>query len=167
MLQVGSFHGISMLAGMSVALMLYGCAKRLGGAQAPGAIVELAGQLQLAWERPTRKADGTFLTDIAGYKLYYGLTSRTFDVIKTVSNQTRYTIAGLEGGRTYYFTVMAYDASGNESRFSNEVSITVSLRLSQTPMLTQAPLTRGREAQFRVVGVDSDEGVSCLFGSDG
>jgi hypothetical protein len=50
---------------------------------------------------------------------------------------------------------------------SNEVSITVSLRLSQTPMLTQAPLTRGREAQFRVVGVDSDEGVSCLFGSDG
>jgi hypothetical protein len=63
--QVGSFRGISMLAGMLIVLMLSGCAKRLGGAQAPVAIVELAGQLQLAWERPIRKANGTFLIDIA------------------------------------------------------------------------------------------------------
>ena len=70
-----------------IALMLSGCAKRLGDAQAPGATVELAGQVQLSWERPTTKADGTPLTDISGYKIYYGLTSQTYDFTKTVSNQ--------------------------------------------------------------------------------
>lgn len=75
--EIRSFLGISMLAGMLIALMLSGCAKRLGGAHAPGATVELVGQLQLSWERSTTKADGTFLTDIAGYKLYYGLAGRT------------------------------------------------------------------------------------------
>jgi hypothetical protein len=57
----------------------------------------------------------------------------------------------------------AYDASGNESSFSNEVSVKVPPRLSETPMLTQEPLTRGREAQFRVMGVNSNEVVSFLF----
>ena len=82
------------------------------------------------------RADGTPLTDIAGYKIYYGLTSQTYDFIKTVSNQTTYAISGLEPGRTYYFTVTAYDASGNESGFSNEVSVTVPPMVSEIPMLT-------------------------------
>jgi hypothetical protein len=161
--QVGSFRGISMLAGMLIALMLSGCAKRLGGAHAPGATVELVGQLQLSWERPTTKTDGTFLTDIAGYKLYYGLTGRTYDFIKTVRNHTTYAISGLEQGRTYYVTVTAYDASGNESSFSKEVNVTVPPMVSEIPMLVQDPLTRGREAQFRVTGVNSDKVVSFLF----
>jgi hypothetical protein len=63
--QVGSFHGFSVLAGILIVPMLSGCAKRLGGVQAPGAIVELVGRLLLGWERPTRKANRTFLTDIA------------------------------------------------------------------------------------------------------
>src|SRR5262245_23873194 len=158
--QVCSFLGISMLAGMLIALMLSGCTKRLSGIQTPGSTVESAGQIQLSWERPTSKADGTPLTDVAGYKLYYGLTSRTYDFIKTVGNQTKYAISGLEQGRTYYVTVTAYDASGNESSFSNEVSVTVPPMVSEIPMLTQDPLTRGREAQFRVMGVNSDEVVS-------
>jgi hypothetical protein len=121
--QARSFRGISMLARVLIALMLSGCAKRLGGLQAPGVTVELVGQLQLSWERPTTKADGTFLTDIAGYKLYDGHTSRTYAFIKTVRNQTRYTVAGLEGGPAYYFTVTAYDASGNDSSFSKGASL--------------------------------------------
>jgi hypothetical protein len=160
MLQMRSFLGISMLAGT---LILSGCAKRLGGAQAPGATVELAGQVQLSWERPTTKADGTPLTDISGYKIYYGLTSQTYDFTKTVSNQTTYAISGLERGRTYYFAVTAYNASGNESGFSNEVSVTVPPTVSETPVLAHEPLTRGRETQFRVMGVNSDEVVSFLF----
>lgn len=54
--------------------------------------MELAGQVRLSWERPTTKADGTPLTDITGYKIYYGLTSQTYDFTKTVSNQTTYAI---------------------------------------------------------------------------
>jgi hypothetical protein len=37
--------------------------------------------------------------------------------------------------------------------------------VSETPMLTQDPLTRGREAQFRSTGVNSDEVVALLFSS--
>jgi len=152
-----------MLAGILMALMLCGCAKRLGGAQAPGSTVEPAGQIRLSWERPTIRADGTPLAEIAGYKIYYGPTTQTYDFIKTVSNQTRFSISGLEPGRTYYFTVTAYDASGHESSFSNEVSVTAPLMVNEIPMLRLDPLTRGRETQFRVVGVNPDEVVSFLF----
>jgi hypothetical protein len=163
MLQVRSFLGISMLAGMLIALVLSGCAKRLSGVQAPGSTVGPEGQIRLSWERPTTKADGTPLTDLAGYKLYYGLTSRGYDFIKTVSNQTTCAVSGLEPGHTYYFAVTAYDASGSESHFSEEVSVTAPPTVSPIPMLTQDPLTHGRESQFRVTGVNSDEAVSFLF----
>jgi hypothetical protein len=103
------------------------------------------------------------LTDIAGYKIYYGLTSRTYDFIKTVGTQTSYTLSGLEPGRTYYFTVTANDAAGNESRFSNEVSVTIPPMVREIPILAHDALTRGRDVQFRVTGVNSDEVVSFLF----
>ena len=165
--QVRSFRGSSMLVGMLMALMLCGCAKRLGGVQAPGSTVEPAGQIRLSWERPTTRADGTPLAEIAGYKIYYGPTSQTYDFIKTISNRTTFAISGLEPGRTYYFTVTAYDASGNESSFSDEVSVAVPLMVSDIPMLMQDPLTHGRETQFRVMGVNSDEVVSFLFSITG
>ena len=156
-----------MLAGMLITPMLCGCAKRLVGIHDPGSTVGQAGQIRLSWERPTTKTDGTPLTDIAGDKLYYGLTSRTYDFIKTIGNQTAYTVAGLEGRRTYYFTVAAYDASGNESSFSDEVSVDVPPMLSDIPMLVQDPLTHGHAIQFRVMGVSSNEVVSFLFSIDG
>lgn len=163
MRQVRTFLEISMFAGMLITLMLSGCAKRPGGVQAPKSTVEQEGQIRLSWEPPTTKADGTPLTGVAGYKLYYGLTSRMYDFIKTVHNQTTYAVSGLEPGRTYYFAVTAYDASGNESHFSDEMSVTIPPMVSQIPMLTQDPLTRGRESQFRVTGAHVGEIVSFLF----
>jgi hypothetical protein len=163
MLQMRSCLGIAMLAGPLIALLLSGCAKRLGGAHAPGATVEPAGQIRLSWERPTTKADGTPVTAVAGYNIYYGLTSQTYDFIKTVGNQTTYALSGLEPGRTYYLTVTASDAAGNESGFSPEVSVTVPPTVSVIPVLAHDPLTRGRDTQFRVLGVHADEVVSFLF----
>jgi hypothetical protein len=163
MQQARKFLGLAMVAGILIALMLSGCVKRTGGVQTVGSTVEQVGQIRLSWERPTTKADGTPVTDLAGYKLYYGLTSRTYDFIKTVGNQTTYAISGLEPGRTYYFTVTAYDASGHESSFSDEVSVTVPPMVGQIPMLTLDPLTRGRESRFRVTGANSSEVVSFLF----
>jgi Fibronectin type III domain len=167
MQQVRTILGILMLVGMWIALMLSGCVKKPGGVQATGPTVEQVGQIHLSWELPTTKADGTPSTDIAGYKVYYGLTSRAYDFIKTVSNQTTYAVSGLEPGRTYYFAVTAYDASGNESDLSAEVSVTVPPMLSQIPMLTQDPLTQGRPSQFRVTGAHPGEVVSFLSSTVG
>jgi hypothetical protein len=85
-----------------------------------------AGQFQLSWMAPTKNADGTALTDLTGYTLYYGQASQNYAMTVDVGDQTTYTLAGLEEGRTYYFAVTAYDTSGNESALSAEVSATTS-----------------------------------------
>ena len=61
-------------------------------------------------------------TDLAGYKVYVGTSSRVYGSPINVGNLTSYAITNLGVGSTYYFAVTAYDSSGNESGFSNEVS---------------------------------------------
>jgi PKD repeat protein len=73
-----------------------------------------AASVQLRWEAPTTPADG--------YKVYYGLSSAHYDVTLDVGNALSVAISGLVDGLAYYFAVTAYDMSGHESAFSNEVS---------------------------------------------
>ncbi|MGH7772383.1 MAG: fibronectin type III domain-containing protein [Candidatus Binatia bacterium] len=61
-------------------------------------------------------------TDLAGYKVYVGTSSRVYGSPINVGNLTSYALTNLLVGSTYYFAVTAYDGSGNESGFSNEVS---------------------------------------------
>lgn len=73
-------------------------------------------------------ADVTFAWDpspepeVVGYKLYYGITSGTYDHVVDAGNNTTLTITGLEDGVTYYSTVTAYDSLGNESAPAEELS---------------------------------------------
>ena len=61
--------------------------------------------------------------DIAGYKVFYGTSSGDYtDCITVNSTQTSCEITGLPDGNTYYFAAKAFDASGQESEFSSEVS---------------------------------------------
>ena len=73
----------------------------------------------LAWDPNTEP-------DLAGYWVYYGTSSGIYPLSIDVDNLTTYTVSDLEEGQTYYFAVTAYDFSGNESDFSNEVSIYLS-----------------------------------------
>jgi hypothetical protein len=66
--------------------------------------------------------DAVIHPDLAGYMIYYGISSRDYDVSLDVGNWTSVTIAGLDGSETYYFAVTAYSVYGEESDFSNEVS---------------------------------------------
>lgn len=94
----------------------------------------------LTWTAPTTNTDGTPLTDLAGYKLYYGKVSGTYtSVITIVGNVTTYTVTGLLDG-TYYFVVTAYDAVGNESAYSNQVSYTIDTLAPSRPGNLNAPL---------------------------
>jgi hypothetical protein len=78
----------------------------------------------LSWYAPTTNADGTPLTDLAGYYVYYGTQSQNYDhKTKVVGNEIKYTVTNLADGAPYYCAVTAYDTSGNESKPSNEVSI--------------------------------------------
>jgi uncharacterized protein YjdB len=82
------------------------------------------GGASLAWDPPATNADGTAFANLAGYKLYYGTSPGSYTVVIDVGTATTYDIAGFAPG-TYYFAVTAYDTSGNESSYSNEVSWTV------------------------------------------
>ena len=78
----------------------------------------------LSWDAPTTNTDGTDLADLAGYKIYYGTSSGTYDSFIDVAKVTTYTVTELTPA-TYYFAVTAYDEAGNESAYSNEVSKTI------------------------------------------
>lgn len=78
----------------------------------------------LSWNPPTTNADGSQLTDLAGYKIYFGTEQKNFSEVIDVGNITEYKLDNLIAGRTYYFSVTAYDVAGNESEYSNEVDIT-------------------------------------------
>jgi hypothetical protein len=83
------------------------------------------GQVTLAWDPNTEP-------DLAGYKVYVGESSRVYQPGVSVGNITTSTITGLVEGRLYYFAVTAYNSTGNESGFSNEVS-TIVVPLDVTP----------------------------------
>jgi len=64
-------------------------------------------------------------TDLAGYRVYYGSSPRDYTDSIDTGNTTDYTVLGLEGGATYFFALTAYDHSGNESVYSDEISKTI------------------------------------------
>ncbi|MGD0885063.1 MAG: fibronectin type III domain-containing protein [Thermodesulfovibrionales bacterium] len=79
-------------------------------------------QATLTWIPPTTNANGTPLTDLAGYKIYYGTASGNYSQSISVGNVTTYTVSNLTAGATYYFAVTAYDTAGNQSAYSNQVN---------------------------------------------
>ena len=81
-----------------------------------------AATVSLAWDANTE-------SDLDGYRVHYGTTSRTQGNYTNVAvindeNATTFDIELPEG--TYYFSLTAFDTSGNESDFSTEVRAVVS-----------------------------------------
>lgn len=93
----------------------------------------LAGSATLSWTAPTTNSDGTALTDLAGYKVYYGTTSGVYSSNVDAGNVTSYQLTGLTDGATYYFAITAYDTSGNQSAYSSQVSKTLAAAADTTP----------------------------------
>lgn len=75
-----------------------------------------ASSVTLSWDPNTEN-------DLNGYKIYYGTASRNYDNIIDVGSVTSYRVRNLETGRRYFLAVTAYDFSGNESEFSEEVDV--------------------------------------------
>jgi hypothetical protein len=80
----------------------------------------------LNWTPPTQNTDGTPLTNLAGYDIHYGTSSRNYTRSITVNNPgiATYVVSNLSPG-TYYFSVAALNTDGTESPLSAEVSTTV------------------------------------------
>jgi hypothetical protein len=63
--------------------------------------------------------------DLAGYKIYVGTASGTYNLPGApflIGKVTSYTLSNLPKGQTYFFAMSAQDSAGNESVLSAEVS---------------------------------------------
>ncbi len=95
---------------------------------AAGTVAQAAtGSLSVLWDANTVDAD------VAGYRVFVATDPGVFNLspaaarLATVNRTvapavTEATFSSLDGGRTYYVAVTAYDTSGNESAFSAVVS---------------------------------------------
>jgi hypothetical protein len=75
-------------------------------------------------------------TNIAAYKIYYGVASRTYTNTNNVGNVTNATISSLIGGTVYYFAATAVDTLGLESDYSAEVVYTNPVAAAPTVVLS-------------------------------
>jgi hypothetical protein len=86
-------------------------------------------------------------TDIAGYRVHYGIQSGNYTTMVDVGNQTQYQPPpGFDWSRTLYFVVQAYNTSGLTSPFSNEVQWTppTTTRVTSIQADVSYPLLAGR-----------------------
>ena len=117
-----------------------------------------AGQATLSWVAPSINEDGTPLTDLAGYKIYYGTASGNYTHNVDAGNVTTYAFTNLTDGKTFYFVATAYNAAKFESKYSNEISKTI-------PALTQTyTLSVNKAGTGTGMVTSSPAGISC--GSD-
>ena len=84
------------------------------------------GSATVSWQPPTLRSDGTPLTNLAGFRIYYGTSPGSYPTVISVPNPgiTTYVISSLPSG-TYYFVATAYDSSGSESAYSAPASKTI------------------------------------------
>ena len=89
--------------------------------------VALCADITIAW-------DANNESDLAGYILFYGTSSRSYSNSIDVGNNTQYTLTGLIDGTTYYFAAKAYNTFDIKSDHSKELVYTL-------PVANSAPNT--------------------------
>jgi hypothetical protein len=103
---------------LSVSLIFTGCGQVIEEPGVPTATV------LLEWDASEKNSDGSPLNDLKGYRVYYGTSPGSYDHTFEVLSGTYCSIGNLTDG-TWYFAVKAFDLFGNESPFSEMVTIPV------------------------------------------
>lgn len=81
------------------------------------------GAASLSWTAPTQNTDGSALTNLSGYRIYYGTSSGALTQTIQLNNPSvsTYMVENLSPA-TYYFAVRAITSAGAESALSNVTS---------------------------------------------
>lgn len=84
------------------------------------------GTATLSWVPPTTNIDGSPLTDLAGYKVYWGASQGSYANSITLDNPglSSYVVEQLTPA-TWYFAVTSFNSAGVESALSSPASKTV------------------------------------------
>jgi hypothetical protein len=103
----------------SVVLLILGCSEVSGA------------NLSLAWNRSPS-------ANVARYAVQYGVASGQYTSSLGAGTSTTVTVTGLTPGQTYYFVVTAFNTSGVESPYSNEITNT----LPSLPLVLTQPMSQ-------------------------
>lgn len=78
----------------------------------------------LSWIAPTENEDDTPLTDLAGYRIYYGMVSGDYTetIVLDSPGLTSYVLEHLAPGQ-YFLVMTAVDSTAMESRYTEELSL--------------------------------------------
>jgi len=91
-------------------------------------VVNTVADVSLSWVAPSEREDNTGidLSEIAGYKVYYGTTQGDYTSSIDINDHTAvgHTFNNFSAG-TYYFVVTTFDTEGRESQYSSEVKIII------------------------------------------
>lgn len=84
-------------------------------------------EIPILWDPPTENIDGTPLTDLAGYNIYYKFSStggytQSVNVQDPLATTSVLSLSSIQSGTTVYIVMTAYDFEGNESVFSNQIA---------------------------------------------
>jgi len=86
-----------------------------------------AGSATLSWNPPTDNTDGSVLTDLRGYRIYYGRSADQLNRTIVLDNPglTRYVVENLAVAR-WHFAMTSVNSTGRESQRSPTVSKQIS-----------------------------------------
>jgi hypothetical protein len=116
--------------------------------------------LQVQWEYPTSRTDGSELTNLAGARIYYGTEPGVYtervEVAGTEPGATgTASLSNLVEGVVYYITGTAFDAAGLESDFATEIS--KSFTIGTTPAVLNLLTGSSTDVYVLVIVWDSDQ----------
>lgn len=126
-----------------------------------------AATMRLSWSSDSE-------ADLSGYRLRYGTAAGELESMVDAGKATSVDVSGLYLGVTYYFSVTAYDVSGNESAPSTEVQARLALDRSAPPIVESAvELTsqsiyaiRSLARLLRIHGQNFEPGATVDLGDD-
>jgi hypothetical protein len=84
-------------------------------------------QVRLAWDPPNYSVNDMPVVALAGYKLYYWQQHWEVPASIDVGSKTAFTLTHLETGQPYTFAATTYNIAGDESVFSNHLTLTFPL----------------------------------------
>lgn len=90
------------------------------------------------WVAPTQNTDGTPLTDLAYYRIYYGTEQGVYVDNILIPDPSAVSHEFTPAPGDYYVAMTAVDEEGNESQYSNEVLKNEPYPPGMLPMITLA-----------------------------
>lgn len=130
-------RSISVLIGITATILLAGCNLDSSSGSSGAAAADTGGttssasanqstSVTISWMPPQTNADGSSLTDLAGYHIHYGTQAGalTSEINIPTAGLADYVIDGLKANSTYYFAISSYNTEGVESADSAVISVT-------------------------------------------